>query len=52
MRVKDSDKLPISGDCDLAVENDVINLYKPGQSEYCVCVCVCVCVDGDDGKLE
>ena len=43
MRVKENDKLPISGDCDLAVEDDTINLYRPGQSKS-LSLSVCVCV--------
>ena len=46
MRVKENDKLPISGDCDLAVEDDTINLYRPGQSKslsLSVRVHACVC---------
>ena len=51
MRVKENDKLPISGDCDLAVEDDTINLYRPGQSKSLslsvrVHVCVCVSYEG------
>ena len=33
MRLKDCDQLAVAGECDLAVEDDCITLYRPGQSE-------------------